>query len=401
MSRRTATILMIIAGALVALWAIGAYYQRYNLASLAQAETRLDHADPAIRRMAAQRILLIDPRRIDVRFIKAEAEIERCEFVDARQTLDWLFAHDDALSPADLRTTYRLLIESYLDEALLRVTGASRNASEYIAEHVEPLLQRAREAHGTFAALPGVGTDAMLLEARHIDVTAGLDRLKLARARLELAKMEGVSFEDEIDTYAMQVTELTESVAELDRRLIDLCRRIIEAEPGNLAPRRLLFRLRLNRGEFDVARAEAEAMAAVPQLSYAAAGEVADRLLNLDRLYAQPTTKNDLALARSLIEHDGLIGVPELNYMLARADLALRDGEAERAEQLALEIRTDSRYRDNLRATCLWAMALVRQGRAVEAAQKLQRVYETVRSAEACDTLGVVLDATGNSPVAR
>ena len=395
MKRRMVMIAVIVAVLLVVAAAMPLRHlsQQARTQRIESAVRLLDNDDPLRRIEAARLILDLDAGRDAVRIMLVEALIHTGQHEPARDALARLDqpGRDRYVTARILRT------RSYLEEATDIIARTTPTRIKLIREYVEQLLNHADPLIKELATVPGHEPLVALFEARRFDIRADLLRVQLRALTARLAKAQAIDHVTVIEDIELEVARLRDQIRAINARLVPACHKAIELDSDTAEPLVMLFDMHLHDGAIAEARSAAEQLTAMQRLSGAAAGRVADTLLQLEPRYALETTAVDIDLARRLVGHPRLDRQGYLGLRLAKLALLVHDEHLGQAEQLANNILTS--HPEHPRAGCLLARVLIRDDRAEEAVKLLHGFEKRMRRAEVELVLGSALLATGRYTV--
>ena len=351
----------------------------------------LKSQDPQVRLRAANSILKHEPRHDQAAMVRVRALIELGQYGYARDLLIDLEHQVDKSLHADTLTLY---VESCLSEADAWITNSTVHALSETADRFEVLINEANEACDD---LRDMGVNKRMVErlrVRGLYVRASMLRLRLRSRQEKVAKANAVELGEPSKRVDGLIQELEEQVASLHAELVELCHQLLESDPSDPWPRRLLFQMRVDTGDLEGARLLAEGLVALPRVEASLAGRLANVLLNLEALTSRYTSQRDVEISRKLLDHQSLVLPTDTNYRLASARLALRDGRNHDAEKMMLEVLETHKWHPT--AACLLARALIAQGHSSQAVDRLVSVNQRVRSVAVRFALGEAMLAAGD-----
>ncbi|MEX0774947.1 MAG: tetratricopeptide repeat protein [Phycisphaeraceae bacterium] len=363
---------------------------------LVASRARLTAEDPRVRYAAAGTLLAADVSDPEARLAYAGAMIDLGIFGRARETLLPLAEQID--SPHRV-PALKLKATSFLAEASGILAESSPANFSLVSDKVEPLLSEAGGIVQALADAPAAGADLTVTRARLLDARADLMELQLKAFSGELNKARAIESDEQIHVAGVQVSDLRDKLKMTHEDLRQVCDKALIESPTDSRPRGLLFRLWLREGQVDKARQVAHLMIDQPAMDRRVAGRAADDLLNLDARYGRESTPADVKLADALLHHSHLINAPDILYRLALVELALRQGDAGKAQTLAQAVLDD--YPGHIRTICLVSRARIAQGQSRDAIQQMATLNDRTTSGDVRYTLGMAYLRVGQGGPGR
>ena len=347
-----------------------------------------DETHPQVRLNAIDQVLRLDPQRDDLRIKQAQTLIVMGRYEKAREVLSRL-----APGGLDQPSQTQILIlraESCLREAADWITGSTIDGLETTNKRCKQLLAQAQDAFDQLNNNdPDTAYVVSMLKGRRVSAQAALLRMELEVEQVQFAKARAANFDEHAAKLGVVVAQIKRKIRLLGNELIGLCDKAIVDNPTDPFPRELLFQMWADTGRFDDARRVAGELADLSSLNDATAGRIANVLLNMESLYARRTTADDIGIVVRLLEHPGLSGDKDIEFRVARVALAMYQEDYESAQQWARDVL--DLYPGHPKAMCLLALALVKQGRGVQAVDMLLSFNDRVTSPYVRYALGVAM----------
>ena len=390
--RKLFIVLLVLGGLALAVPVIDGCLDRNTAKKLMDLERFLSKPDPKAREWAAGELLDAYPSRSgELRLVRAQALVELGRLNQARAVLDGIPA--DQPKPT-LRQAALIRFESYLVETTDVLARAKPDKAALAVARVEQLLTEAETARQSLEQMQADEVLLLKLRAREIEARARALRLEMVVPKQAHDKALAANVQDEIEKFGERVEDLRSKIRKLENRLVQLCNKAIELDGDDPEPRRILFSMWLAAGEFKQARRMAQQLCELPQVHAALAGRYADSLLSMEERFGVPVTEDDVEVARSLLDHAGLTDHDSIELGIARVTLALHDRDPALAEALATALL--EKYPKHARAVSLLSIALCEQGRADQAVEVLDPIYEKNRSAVVRWAMGRALVEQGD-----
>jgi tetratricopeptide (TPR) repeat protein len=369
MKQRVLVILAVLVVLLLA-GVAGLLYSGHRAAGRLAVQHRRELTSPEARvRLAAARALLArDSHDHDAALAGAQALIELGNYGEVRDLLRGLIYE----GPADHIRALELEGQVCIGQAAQLAADPAPGAIDVVADKVRALVKELDAVRAELAQVAGGGPTAALLEAGGLDVQADLCRQQARDPNSQMARAEVLGTSDVSLPAHARIIELQSDLRRLHKPLEALCAQLLRDDPNCARARTLRFKLHEREGDGAAARADAQALLALPRIPRDDAGQVAGALLNLEMGYARYASAADLALAQRLLTAPNLEpGTSTLAFDLARADAALARGQPAEARRLAEEGLRD--YEDNQGLVCALGRAFVAEGQAGAAIDLLRR----------------------------
>ncbi|MCC5827872.1 MAG: tetratricopeptide repeat protein [Phycisphaeraceae bacterium] len=306
----------------------------WPLSEARKAELRLEMTDasPTVRLRAAERLLENTPSDSEALRIAVEALLEMRRPLMAREMLG-RYGQGDIAYRSLLARVYVLEAEAYVDSLSVSAMTMTEPAAylEQMFEQVERLkLALLAEDHPVEVAA---------LTVSQYSIRLSLARQLLSLAETERFRVELVSDDTEDHSEAgARVGQLRVEVSDLQRRLEDALAELETLDPEHSLPALVRFSTAMDRGAMGEAIEIVRKVSERSRIDRAVAGEMAISLLRSEARYAQPRTRSQLELARTLIEHPGLEGPDRAGLIIAAWKLATEGGDFEEALALARDL---------------------------------------------------------------
>lgn len=367
----------VVAAVLVLGWVGRDWYAGVKREKLRLLEVDLDKPDPNERLHAAEVILRLDPVHAGARMARVKASLALGNMDAVRAGLRDML--DDETFP-DRKELFLLQFETLLNESADMIDSSTPASSDLTETRVTPMLDEAASARKELAEMDMAPREAVIMEARELDQRAELLHLRMRAARLDLARSTSAMLEVEADRLNREMLEMARSIKTTDQRLASICESARQSDHSDVRPLVPIFHTQLRARAFDAARKTAGRISVFDVISDSLATDVADSLLNIERLYGEPESPEDIDTAERLLTHPSIKHSKDLRLRLTLSTLRLRQRRFEDANAIATEILQS--FDGHPRATCIRARALTGLDRPEEAMTILSNLNEKFRSAD-------------------
>ena len=366
-----------IAAVLVLGWFGRGWYVGLKQDKLHLLEADLEKPDPHERLHAAEVILRLDPVHPGARMARVKASLALGNMDAARAGLRNML--DDEAFP-DRKELLILQFETTLDETSDMIEASTPASADLTENRVTPLLDEAAMARKQLAEMDLAPRETLIMEARELDQRSELLHLKMRSAKLDLARSTSAMLDTEAERLNRELLELARVIKTTDQRLAGICDSARRSDHSDVRPLVPMFHAQLRGLNFEAARKTAARLSVFDAIPESLATDVADSLLNIERLYGEPEAADDIATAERLLTHPSIKNSTDLRLRLTLASLRLQQRRFEDADAIATDILRS--FDGHPRATCIRARALTGLDRPEEAMTILSNLNEKIRSAD-------------------